>query len=195
MNVAAVKRWPALFRKERPVKIDCRCGSRIVDSTDNLPNKAYLLPDQDFDAACLGETPSQAQLRQWDDVSDRLAMVWQCERCGRICFDGPSGELVWFKPESTPTPPDLLRSVYGERWSGPLRGHWLTGSDRLGHGDLFWTEGAGEVHFEEFEDSAALKHRYDEVFADLHRRGLVRDALLRIDGATVHTWASADRPR
>lgn len=176
------------------MKISCECGWRIVDISDNLPNKAYVLPDQDFDAACLGETPSQAELRRWDDVTDNLARLWQCESCGRICLETRRGELTWFRPESTPPPQDLLHSVYGARWSGPIRGHWDTGSDGVGHGDLFWTEGAGESYFEAFDSAADLRERYKAVFEDLLNRGLVRNAFLRIDRVTVHSWARGEPP-
>jgi hypothetical protein len=175
------------------LKIRCTCGFVIRDNTGNLPYKAYILPDQDIDVACVGEEPSPAQLRLWDHTAGQLTMLWQCEVCGRIYFDGPSGKVFGFKPESTPTPTNLLRSVWGEGWAGLVRGDWETRSDGVGHGELTWTEDAGEGHFEEFEDVDRLKQRYHEVFADLHRRSLVRDALLLIDGATVHTWPGADQ--
>lgn len=167
------------------MKISCICGSRIIDTSDNLPNKAHLVPDQDFDAACLGEDPIPAELRRWDDVTDQVRSIWQCEDCGRLCLDGPNG-LVWFRAESGAPAAGLLQSVYGERWSGPLRGHWNAAT---GSGELFWTEGAGESHFEDIGDFTALVRRYDEVFADLHARGLVRDAFLNADGRQVRYWA------
>lgn len=176
------------------MKFRCKCGFVIRDNSGNLPYKAYLLPDQDMDVACVDEAPTPAQLRLWDHTAGQLTMLWQCEACGRIYIDGPSGTVFAFKPESTPTPTDLLRSVWGEEgWAGLIRGAWDPRRDGVGHGELLWTEDAGEGHFEEFEDVDRLKQRYHEVFADLQRRSLARDALLIIDVETVHTWRSADQ--
>jgi hypothetical protein len=39
----------------------CTCGNVITDVTDNLPNKAYFLPDQDIDDALDNTTEEVAQ--------------------------------------------------------------------------------------------------------------------------------------
>lgn len=106
------------------MKFSCTCGFVIRDNSGNLPYKAYLLPDQDIDIACVDE-PTPAQLWLWDQTAGQLTDVWQCEACGRIYIEGPSNTVFGFTPETTPTPTNLLRSVWGEQgWAGLVRGDW-----------------------------------------------------------------------
>lgn len=40
-----------MVRRQRVSHMRCICGFRIVDITDNLPYKAWFLPDEDVDHA------------------------------------------------------------------------------------------------------------------------------------------------
>ena len=100
------------------MKIHCPCGGVIADSTDHLPNKAYLIPDQkwfsfwDAIKAAIEQpcsSPEEAETRYvklTDSEVDRS--MWQCERCGRLFIQNRNYELVEFHPEDTKAAKGLL---------------------------------------------------------------------------------------
>ncbi|XLS28089.1 hypothetical protein ACJD0Z_12865 [Flavobacteriaceae bacterium M23B6Z8] len=92
------------------MKIKCTCQNIIVDQTDYLKNKGYLISDTqwfDFwDAIDLaieksGETKEDIenaciQLRK----QDVFKTLWECTNCGKLFVDGKNGELITYKPDS-----------------------------------------------------------------------------------------------
>ena len=156
------------------MKIRCDCGALLPDSTDRVPYKAYVLPDQDWEDVT---GPGSGALR-------RAAVLYQCGECGRLLFSGTDGRVHHFAPERPDVPRDLLRSVHGAAWKGSLRGSW-----RAGKGELWWEAGVeSDSGWEDFGDLADLRHRYREVFDARLARGVLRDAFLRVEGVTEHVW-------
>jgi hypothetical protein len=104
------------------MKIKCECGATIFDSTDDLPNKAHLLPDQgwctmwdaldnDLDLVAAGQLTSEAasmKIRQ-NFTKAGARLMWQCESCGRLYLDGKDGALQCFTPSSLETDKESLR--------------------------------------------------------------------------------------
>ena len=103
------------------MKIKCRCGEKIVDNTDYLPHKAYLIRDKDW-------------FGFWDDIDNAIEnsghstkekeaacmklrlgnyarKIWQCSSCGRIYIDDEAGELHVYEPESSKTSTTILNKL------------------------------------------------------------------------------------
>lgn len=157
------------------MKIRCACGELIVDQTDFISYKARFIADQDWDDAVGDED------RLWSCSRH----MWQCLACGRLYIDDHDGGLQCFVPESAEAPVNLLRSVHRDRWKRPMVGNWRTGADR---GDLWWGFGVSDEGMEEFDRWDDLERRYFEVFKRLRGEDLLRSALLRRAGRTVHAW-------
>jgi hypothetical protein len=92
------------------MKIKCNCGGLIVDSTDYLPFKGYIIPDTQYfdfwnaiDDAIEKSGPSKSdkenacmELRKrW--CFDR---IWECTTCGKLYVDSEDGNLVLYSPDS-----------------------------------------------------------------------------------------------
>ena len=104
------------------MKISCYCGEMIVDSTDNLPQKGRLIPDQDwlemFDALevqvverlAAGTLSFEAACMQMRElICSPVRGMWQCASCGRIYIDDREGQLQCFLPEKDETDKRVLR--------------------------------------------------------------------------------------
>ena len=104
------------------MKIGCQCGETIFDITDYVPNKAHLIPDQDwfptYDAiddeiidpiadGRLGKEAAYMLARQIISRSARL--MWQCATCGRLYIDDIRGNLQCYVPEREQTDREILR--------------------------------------------------------------------------------------
>lgn len=105
------------------VKIGCRCGETISDSTDYISHKAHLTPDQDIycvwdgiddeviDRVASGELPvKDAYMVSRRIMSSPTRTMWQCFVCGRLYIDGPDGEVHCFVPENDETEKRILRA-------------------------------------------------------------------------------------
>jgi hypothetical protein len=105
------------------VKIGCYCGAVIVDQTDDLPQKAHLIPDQKWfaiydaiddeviDPVADGQLTKKAAYHHARGIIGRNArLMWQCETCGRLYIDGLDGQLRCFIPEGEPVDRQILRS-------------------------------------------------------------------------------------
>jgi len=101
------------------MKIACECGSLLHDGADNLPHKAHLIPDREWN-------------RFWDAIDDAVEKsgptanekevacmrlrsqsfghrrLWQCPACGRLYIEDIQGTLQCFQPASTSVPRNLL---------------------------------------------------------------------------------------
>ena len=101
------------------MKINCECGWVISDIADFLPNKAHLIPDQDWFTLWdsieeaienPGSTPKERADRCMRLRQIRLfRMAWQCPECGRLFVDDQAHELQLFVPSS----PETSKSIFG----------------------------------------------------------------------------------
>lgn len=156
------------------MKIDCLCGSTISDTTDSLPNKGYLLADQDW--AELTSRPDNTR-PDADTVWFKSREIYQCTECGRLTFDDPvTKQLLWFKPEIDPRG-RALGSVDGDAFRANLDATWRHAK---GEGELFWNS-SGDRHggWEVFSDQAAWLRRFDEVVIQLKAEGRLGKAEVR----------------
>lgn len=115
------------FNRNQPtgtiLKIQCRCGALIVDSTDCLAHKAHLTPDQcrfgvldAIDEEVINPL-SNGELSK-DDASTRARNIfeaatrtmWQCRSCGSLFIDAQDGSLQCFTPENANNRKDILAS-------------------------------------------------------------------------------------
>ncbi len=105
------------------MKIGCRCGATISDSTDYISHKAHLTPDQEIygvmdgiddeviDRVGSGELPVEdAYVVARRIMSSPTRTMWQCFECGRLYIDGPDGDLHCFVPENEQTEKRILRA-------------------------------------------------------------------------------------
>lgn len=107
------------------MKIRCPCGHEIADTTDDLPHKGHLIPDQAWfptlealdgvieDAAGGRSAPEQACQRAREVVGRAARLAWQCRHCGRLYIDGGDHQLRCFRPESEPVDREVLRGGSG----------------------------------------------------------------------------------
>jgi hypothetical protein len=104
------------------MKISCYCGETISDSTDNLPQKGHLLPDQSwlemFDALedqvverlAAGKLSFEATCMQMRELICSSARgMWQCAACGRLYIDDLDGQLQCYEPAYEETDQRILR--------------------------------------------------------------------------------------
>lgn len=100
------------------MKINCECGWVIPDITDGVPNKAYLIPDQDWETLWdsiddaienPGSTPKEREARCMALRQLRLfRTLWQCPGCGQLFIDDQKYELQLFVPRSPETSKSIL---------------------------------------------------------------------------------------
>jgi hypothetical protein len=77
----------------------CICGHVVSDSTDDLPHKARLVADEDWNLF--------TESLDWRLVSN----LYQCSQCGRLRLEKPRGNVVFFEPENANVSKRLLGSV------------------------------------------------------------------------------------
>ncbi len=164
------------------MKITCLCGETISDAGDALPDKAWLLADQDY--AAITEQTGTAELVETRAAAMRP--VRQCWNCGRLCLDDPvTGSLVWYRPEADPRR-NVLGSIKGNSYRVALIGTWQDWQDPP-RGDLFWgTSGDLAGGYETFASLDELERRYHAVRAQLHREGRLGRAWLHRGEVTLH---------
>src|SRR5438309_508292 len=108
------------------MKIGCQCGATIRDQTDNLPDKAHLIPDQEWfptldavdkiiDDAIAGHTDANAAYIAIRRILGTAARhVYQCRACGRLFVDDRQRQLHPFVPAPGETCTEILRNRDGE---------------------------------------------------------------------------------
>lgn len=191
------------------MKIYCDCGQMLSDSTDYLSYKAHLIPDQDIFDLYEGIDANLAELVedvQRISAPDRVEIaikrtsrliclliskysrrfLYQCTNCGMLFLDNSS--LHAFAPCQSDVPRNLLRSVEGDKWKGPLRGDWDDGRSGEGKGWLWWWKSEGEEGVQQFHDWESLQLQYHEVLGRLQSKNILRDAALRRNSEVVHFW-------
>jgi hypothetical protein len=79
------------------MKIHCKCGASISDSSDFIYNKGYVVPDQDLEDL-------QDEIEQANEVD--LGTIWkysktifQCPECSRLILE-MNGEYHFFSADS-----------------------------------------------------------------------------------------------
>lgn len=104
------------------MKIECKCGDYIPDTTDYLPYKAHIIGDKDYfdfldsiDEAI--ESKKKNRERLCMDVRSAVPskLAWECSTCGRLYLDDKHGNLVSYLPENgkanrifdRPSPPPI----------------------------------------------------------------------------------------
>lgn len=106
------------------MKIDCTCGALIVDETDHLPNKAHVIPDQEWFAALdaldnvlieqlAGHriTKAEASLLVRQILVQHSRLVYECFSCGRLYIDDQQNKLHAYLPVQSAVAPHILRSA------------------------------------------------------------------------------------
>ena len=88
----------------------CPCGNRISDTTDNIPHKAHLVPDQDvISCSAALEQIVRAENISIEEKLEQIIVriqghylsrcIYQCPNCGRLFVDDASHKLHSFLPE------------------------------------------------------------------------------------------------
>ncbi|HEX2076130.1 MAG TPA: hypothetical protein VHG08_00425 [Longimicrobium sp.] len=104
------------------MKIQCRCGALIVDQTDNLPHKAHVIPDQEWEAVLDAidhaversgpgaDAKMEACIGAWKTLSLASRLAWQCRACGRLWMEDQQYEAREFLPAADDVPREIFRS-------------------------------------------------------------------------------------
>jgi len=87
------------------MKFRCPCVKIISDNTDDLPYKARMIADEDWNR--FTESCEEPQ-----GYNGRLVTnIYQCPACGCLRVEKPAGHVFLFKPESPQDSKSVLRSV------------------------------------------------------------------------------------
>ena len=169
------------------MKFACACGEIIRDQTDYLSYAAYLIADQDiYDAT---EMSDRGSGDWWPSLTRKM---YQCSSCGRLWIEDHEGRaLKCFVPEEPVE--QFLSSIHGNQWKRVLRGSWTDKpiAATFPRGFLSWNH-LSEEDRQTFNDWETLERAYQKRFEELKRDGILRDALLVKNGATVHSWSWSD---
>lgn len=104
------------------MKINCHCGNLIVDQTDSLPCKGYIIPDQErfnlmdaIDNAIEKSGPSEkdkerACMRIRSLFNKVSKTAWQCSSCGALYIEDNQGGLECFQVNNAETSKTVLVS-------------------------------------------------------------------------------------
>lgn len=92
------------------MKIKCACDNLIIDQTDYLSNKGYLISDLDWfnfwdsiDEAIesTDKTPKEREAMCMQLRKQRIfKTLWECDRCGNLFVNGDDGNLVIYIPDN-----------------------------------------------------------------------------------------------
>lgn len=78
------------------MKILCECGELIPDITDSQNNKAYLIPDESWEAVLESIESGQSPR---DVTQSARRQILQCYECSRLYIEQKNGDYVSFKPD------------------------------------------------------------------------------------------------
>jgi hypothetical protein len=105
---------------ETPMKFECECGKRIVDQTDSLSFKGYLISDQDFSdyQAAIDEAIEKSGPSEKEKESAIMAVrslnvfkiMYQCSGCGSIYINDSNENLHQYTPKNDLTSKKILQS-------------------------------------------------------------------------------------
>src|SRR5258707_147647 len=88
-----------------PMKFICVCGKTLSDNTDDIPYKARMVADEDWNR--FTESFGLPQGHDWRLVTH----IYQCPDCGSLRIEKPAGQVVFFKPETEGASKTLLRAL------------------------------------------------------------------------------------
>lgn len=180
------------------MKILCECGGIIVDQTDYLPNKGYIISDQDWfdfmdaiDNAIEKSGPTQAEKERACMNIQSLAIrltktIYQCNECGRLYISNNDGELETYNNSEDKEEYNLLESTYGDKWKRPLIGDWL--DSRAGNikGYLWCIDVNGDEG--NFDNWDLLEKEYYRMLKELEKNNTLRSAILKKNNKIIHEW-------
>ena len=104
------------------MKIECYCGEVIVDQTDCLSNKGYIIPDQEWfnildaiddaiEKSGPNEKDKESACMEIRKMLDRLSKTtWQCSNCGSLYVSKLGCELDYFQVGMEDTSKNVLSS-------------------------------------------------------------------------------------
>lgn len=104
------------------MKINCACRATISDQGDSLPQKAHLIPDQEWFPVCDGidaminevasgrTNAAAAAMQVRKSLIGAARLAYQCRECGRLFVDDRQHQVHTFVPASTETSREVLRS-------------------------------------------------------------------------------------
>jgi hypothetical protein len=104
------------------MNIVCYCGAVIIDSTDYVPHKGHLIPDQNWfdtydrvdeiiDRVTAGQiTTEDAYWQARLAIGESARMVYECGECGRLFIDDRQRNLQCYVPEKQESSKEILRS-------------------------------------------------------------------------------------
>src|SRR5437879_5479352 len=103
------------------MKIQCACGELIYDIMDSQPNKARIIPDQEWlefadkiDAVARGSSPQSVRKEEfvtlWKALGEAIRLAWQCDKCGRIYVDDQQFKAQGFQPDDLNASREIFRS-------------------------------------------------------------------------------------
>ena len=93
------------------MKILCTCENIIIDQTDYLKNKGYLISDTKWfnlwdsideeiensaNSYGRGEESESIQLR----MQNLFRTLWECSNCGKLFINGEDGNLILYTPDN-----------------------------------------------------------------------------------------------
>jgi len=87
------------------MKFQCLRGKILSDNTDDIPYKARMIADENWNR--FTESCARPQGYDWRLITE----IYQCPDCGSLRIEKPPGTVAFFKPESESVSKSLLRSV------------------------------------------------------------------------------------
>lgn len=178
--------------------IFCVSVDRISDTTDYIPYKAHLIPDQDlfdyFDEidkiiSNVGislKEKEYAMMKIRDLSNEYTKIIYQCQKCGNIFLEHKSTTLEMFRGCNEKVNMELLESVKGDKWQGFLYAEWVDNKpiclEKKGY------ISAPTLIKEEYERWEELEARYYIIFNELKEKNILRSSSLRKNNITIHSW-------
>jgi len=105
------------------MKIGCKCGNSISDNSDGHSDKAWLIPDKNWEnfwseifnavansGKSIAEKEYAANSIGRTSSARAYRTIYQCSVCGRIYVSNETGTLEIFAPESENTCKTVLNS-------------------------------------------------------------------------------------
>ena len=180
------------------MKILCKCGEIIYDQTDYLPNKGYIIADQDWfdflDAIDIaieksGPTPLEKEkaCMQIRNLTSKLSKpIYQCQKCGSLFVFNDNRELETYIKSESFEGNSVLTSAFGLDWKGTIVGEWRDSREGAIKGYLW----CNDIRDREggFYNWNLLEERYYSVFKELKKRDILRSAILKKNSEVIHTW-------
>jgi hypothetical protein len=87
------------------MKFQCVCGKILSDNVDEIPHKARLIADEDWNE--FTESSESPNGYDWHLVTN----IYQCPQCGRLRIEKPAGIVSFFEPENETVSKSLLKSL------------------------------------------------------------------------------------